>query len=140
MITMNKLLLSGKTILVKRVVPILPALLILLCYGVAIAYAANSSPTAMVAPTSDANGAAIISTAQSIGASLITVVQGVFGVAAVVFIIWAGYTFWGAHGDERKIEAAKKMMVGFIVATACIFFADKIVGALMGIFGITIQS
>jgi hypothetical protein len=135
---MNKLFLSGKAFLVKRIVPILPAILILFCYGAVVACAGSSAPSAMVNPTPSTS--AITTTAQSIGTGVITVVQGVFGVAAVIFVIWAGTMFWGAHGDERKIEAAKKAMVGFIVATACIFFADKIVGALLGIFGITLQT
>jgi hypothetical protein len=42
----------------------------------------------------------------------------------------------GAGGDPNKIAMAKKAFAGFIVAMICVFFADKIVGGLLGIFGI----
>ncbi len=75
-------------------------------------------------------------TAKGIAQNLVDVVQGVFGIAAVVFVIWAGVMFWGAHGDAQKIAHAKRAFAGFVVAMVCVFFADKIVGGLLGIFGV----
>lgn len=83
-----------------------------------------------------ANKDLIKDTAKGIAENAVSVVQGVFGIAAVVFVIWAGIMFWGSHGDPNKVALAKKAFAGFIVAMACVFFADKIVGGLMGIFGI----
>lgn len=83
-----------------------------------------------------ANKDVIKTTAKGIATNFVSVVQGIFGMAAVLFVIWAGIMFWGAHGDPNKIALAKKAFAGFIVAMACVFFADKIVGGLMGIFGV----
>lgn len=53
-----------------------------------------------VNPTADPN--LIKSTATNIAENLVGVVQGVFGVVAVCFIIFAGIMFWGAGGDRIK--------------------------------------
>jgi len=82
------------------------------------------------------NPSLIKDTATGIATKLVNVAQGVFGVAAVCFIIFAGIMFWGAGGDPNKIVGAKKALAGFIIAMICVFFADKIVGGLMGIFGL----
>jgi len=87
-----------------------------------------------VNPTANPN--LIKSTATNIAENIVGVVQGVFGVAAVCFVIWAGIMFWGASGDPNKIAMAKKAFAGFIIAMICVFFADKIVGGLLGIFGL----
>lgn len=84
----------------------------------------------------EADSGLIKSTVTGIAQNLVTVVQGVFGVAAVCFVIWAGIMFWGAGGDPNKIAMAKKAFGGFIIAIICVFFADKIVGGLLGIFGL----
>jgi hypothetical protein len=108
---------------------VLTLVIMLLFSSVSLAFAApNVNPTA--------NPNLIKSTATSIAQNIVGVVQGVFGVAAVCFVIWAGIMFWGAGGDPQKITMAKKAFAGFIIAMICVFFADKIVGGLLGIFGV----
>jgi Co/Zn/Cd efflux system component len=117
-----------KSLKSKKVLVITLAIMLLFsCVSFAFA-APNVNPTA--------NPELIKTTATNIAENVVGVVQGVFGVAAVCFVIWAGIMFWGASGDPNKIAMAKKAFAGFIVAMICIFFADKIVGGLLGIFGI----
>lgn len=112
-----------------RKVSIMLLAIMLLFSFVSLAFAApNVNPSA--------NPDLIKSTATNIAENIVGVVQGVFGVAAVCFVIWAGIMFWGASGDPNKIAMAKKAFAGFIIAIICVFFADKIVGGLLGIFGI----
>lgn len=62
-------------------------------------------------------------------------------VAVVLFIIGAIVRKAGsASGDERKIEASKKIFSAVVLAIVLIFFADKLVGALYGILGIKIPA
>lgn len=98
----------------------------------------SCTPFAMAAVNvnPEADSGLIKSTITGIAENIVGVVQGVFGVAAVCFVIWAGIMFWGAGGDPNKIAMAKKAFGGFIIAIICVFFADKIVGGLLGIFGL----
>jgi hypothetical protein len=111
-----------------KIVSVLLLTTVLLFSFTSFALAVNVNPTA--------NPGLIKTTATGIATKLVNVAQGVFGVAAVCFIIFAGIMFWGAGGDPNKIIGAKKALAGFIIAMICVFFADKIVGGLMGIFGL----
>lgn len=102
---------------------------IFLLSGVTAAYAGGTevNPT----PNTDAVKTAL----EGIATNIVGVVQGIFGILAVIFMIWAGIMFWGAHGDPQKITNTKRALGGFIIAIICVFFADDIVGMLLGIFG-----
>ena len=112
----------------KKVLVLTLTLMLLFSYASFALAATNVNPSA--------NLDLIKSTATNIAQNIVGVVQGVFGVAAVCFVIWAGIMFWGAGGDPNKIAMAKKAFGGFIIAIICVFFADKIVGGLLGIFGL----
>ncbi len=83
-------------------------------------------------------GQAIAEEIDRVGSSIVGFARGIFGVAAVIFIMWAGVVFYGAGGDPNRIAMAKKLVAGFIVAMICIFSAEKIVGGLLGLFGYTL--
>lgn len=111
----------------KKVLALFLTVVLLFAFA-SVAFAAlNVNPSA--------NPDMIKTTAVGIAQKLTNVVQGVFAVIAVCFVIWTGVMFWGASGDPNKILTAKKALGGFIIAMVCVFFADKIVGGLLGIFG-----
>lgn len=83
-------------------------------------------------------GQAIAEEIDRVGSSIVGFARGIFGVAAVIFIMWAGVVFYGAGGDPNRIAMAKRLVAGFIVAMICIFSAEKIVGGLLGLFGYTL--
>ncbi len=138
---MKKLFSSAWKVFVSfvRKVPVLKTAILLpsvlttmLCYCAA-AYAALGT----VEPQPDSGGTSIISTASQIATNITNIAQSLFGIAAVIFIIWAGIMFFGAQGDPKKITTAKQAFAGFVVAMVCVFFADKIVAAVLGMMGIT---
>ena len=80
-------------------------------------------------------GAAIKEEIDKISTDIVEFARSIFLILAVVFVIWAGFIWWGAGGDPQRIMSAKKMMAGFVVCMICVFYAEKIVGGLAGLFG-----
>lgn len=70
-----------------------------------------------------------------VASNIIGLVRGIAGILGVVFLIWAGFVFWGAGGNPQQIAFAKKMMAGFVICLILIFTAEKIVGGLLGLLG-----
>lgn len=66
---------------------------------------------------------------------LIYLVRGIFGVLAVIFIMWAGFVFWGASGDPQRMMFAKRMLAGFVICLIFVFMAEKLVGGALGLIG-----
>lgn len=93
-----------------------------------------STAMASISVNVTANQNELTTDAQTIGQNIVNVVQGVFTVAAILFVIWAGITFFGAHGDPQKIQMAKKMLGGFVISMILIFYSDHIVATLLGVF------
>lgn len=88
----------------------------------------------------DAGGAEAIATAvDDIASNIVTFVRGIFSIIAVVFVVWAGFVFWGAGGDPARIAQAKRLCGGFIVCLICVFVAETIVGGIIGLFGFELQ-
>jgi len=71
----------------------------------------------------------------TVGFNIVDFVRGVFGVLAVIFVIWAGFVFWGAGGDPNRIAQAKRLAAGFVICLICVFATEKIVGGILGILG-----
>ncbi|MCF8010918.1 MAG: hypothetical protein K9L17_08405 [Clostridiales bacterium] len=67
--------------------------------------------------------------------NVVSFARGIAGVLGVVFVLWAGFIFWGAGGDPRKMAFAKSMIAGFILCIIFVFAAEKIVGGLLGLLG-----
>lgn len=74
-----------------------------------------------------------------VGSNIVDFVRGIFGVLAVLFVIWAGLAFWGAGGNPDRMAQAKRLAAGFVICLICVFAAEKIVGGILGILGYQIQ-
>ncbi|MBI4434654.1 hypothetical protein HY635_02455 [Candidatus Uhrbacteria bacterium] len=69
-----------------------------------------------------------------------TLIKGAISLAGVIFfgyIVWAGYLWMTAHGEEEKITQAKKMIsggvIGLVITLAAyaitVFVASRLIGA-----------
>lgn len=73
-------------------------------------------------------------------ASVINTVLGLLGIVAVVLILWAGFLWMTAAGNDDKIKKAKGIMTAGIIGLAIIFSAyaiarfvlDKLITATTG--------
>lgn len=62
-------------------------------------------------------------------------VRGIAGVAAVLFLIWFGFTLFGAGDDPHKKAAAKSRFVYFLLALILVMGAERIVGLILSLLG-----
>lgn len=76
----------------------------------------------------------ILQKAESAKGKIITLAQDAAKTVAAVFIVWAGYIYWGAGGDQQKITAAKSKLQTFFIALFFIFGAESIVNTIFEIF------
>ncbi|MFA6594153.1 MAG: pilin [Candidatus Buchananbacteria bacterium] len=53
----------------------------------------------------------------------ISIILGVLGVILVLIVIYAGFWWMTAQGDEKKVEKAKKMIYNSIIGLVIIFAA-----------------
>jgi len=56
-------------------------------------------------------------------ASMINIVLGLLGIIAVIIIIYAGFKWMTAGGNEEQVGDAKKMLIQSIIGLAVIFSA-----------------
>lgn len=56
----------------------------------------------------------------------ISIILGVLGVVLVLLIIWAGFQWMTAQGDEKKVEKAKKIIYNAVIGLVIIFAAYAI--------------
>jgi len=56
----------------------------------------------------------------------ISIILGVLGVILVLIVIYAGFWWMTAQGDEKKVEKAKKMIYNAIIGLVIIFAAYAI--------------
>ncbi|MDP3986402.1 MAG: hypothetical protein U1C53_00215 [Candidatus Veblenbacteria bacterium] len=59
-------------------------------------------------------------------ARIINILLGFLGVLAVVLVLWGGFKWMTAAGEESKIEEAKKLMGGGVVGLIIILAAYAI--------------
>lgn len=57
---------------------------------------------------------------------------GLIGVITLVAIIWGGFKYMTAFGDEKKTEAAKKIILGAIIGVVLIATSFMIVQIIRG--------
>jgi cytochrome bd-type quinol oxidase subunit 2 len=57
---------------------------------------------------------------------IISVLLGLLGVVFVVLVIYAGFTWMTANGDETKIKKAKSIIIQSTIAIVIIFMAYAI--------------
>jgi len=75
--------------------------------------------------------------------SIIQVLMGFLGIVAVIIILWGGFIWMTAMGDEEKVGKAKKLIIAGIVGIVIILAAFAIaqfviskIGAATGTGGI----
>ncbi|MCL6478880.1 MAG: TrbC/VirB2 family protein [Peptococcaceae bacterium] len=68
--------------------------------------------------------------------NVVNLVRSIASILGVVFVIWAGYAYFGGSGDTQRMLMAKRMFAGFVICLICVFMAEKIVGAIFGLLGI----
>lgn len=72
--------------------------------------------------------------ALDIGNKVVDIIQGVFGILAVLSLFYAAFLFFGSH-DPSKLMMAKKALGGCIIAAVVVYKADAIVRTLLGALG-----
>ena len=74
-----------------------------------------------------------------IAGTVVGLVRGIAGIAAVIFLIWAGSAFWTAGGNPQALAQAKNQIIYFLVAVVLVMGAERIVGLLFSILGWGVQ-
>lgn len=91
-----------------------------------------------IQPSGSGGGGQIIKNeVDKIVTNVVNLVRSIAGILGVVFVIWAGYAYFGGVGDTQRMLTAKRMFAGFIICLICVFMAEKIVGAIFGLLGIS---
>jgi len=111
----------------KWVALILILILVFLVSACNSAFAASGSETAP--------GSSLVAEAAAAKDKIVALLEDLAKVAAVIFIGWAGYIFWGAGGDPQKMSAAKSKLAYFFIALFFIFGAQSIVNTMLDLFG-----
>lgn len=94
-------------------------------------------------PGNDAPGAGINfklenplkGTADSIGclvSEILKILVNIGAVVAIMFIIWSGFLFVTAQGNEAKLKSAKQAFMGAVIGTALLLGAWTIAVAITG--------
>lgn len=79
----------------------------------------------------------LTSTVNNAGTSVVKLARDIAFVVLIVLIIWMGYSLWVKKTAEGLADM-KGRLAGLLLAVAFVFMPEKILGAIFGIFGITI--
>lgn len=71
----------------------------------------------------------------AIASRIVSFIRSIAGIAAVIFLLWAGFTFWTAGGSSQKLSEAKSQLIYFLIAMFFVMAAEKIVGLIFSLFG-----
>ncbi len=67
---------------------------------------------------------------------LINAVLGFLGIIAVIIVLFAGFKWMTAGGNDEKVQEAKKLLISGVIGLAIIFsawaIAQFVVGAIIG--------
>jgi type IV secretory pathway VirB2 component (pilin) len=130
-------MLTGKSLRLISLVALVVFAVSLAVAGVASAQNQGQSITERVKAAQE--GETLKQEVDKVGYNIVDFVRGIFGVLAVIFVILAGFVFWGAGGDPNRIAQAKRYAAGFVICLICVFATEKIVGGILGILGYQIQ-
>ncbi len=97
----------------------------------------NSLQQTIQSSGSGGGGQIIKNEVDKIVTNVVNLVRSIASILGVVFIIWAGYAYFGGSGDMQRMLTAKRMFAGFVICLICVFMAEKIVGAIFGLLGIS---
>lgn len=75
--------------------------------------------------------------AKKLGDTIVDALRQIASIAAVIFIVWAGYLFWTGGGNPQKLAMAKDRVLWFLVAMLFVFGAEKIVGFIIKLLNIS---
>ena len=67
--------------------------------------------------------------------SIIQVLLGFLGIIAVIIILWGGFIWMTAMGDEGKVEKAKKLIIAGVIGIVIILAAYSIASFVIGQIG-----
>ena len=67
--------------------------------------------------------------------SIIQILLGFLGILAVIIILWGGFMWMTAAGDESKVDKAKKLIISGIVGIVIILAAYIIANFVIGTIG-----
>ena len=108
----------------------------MLLAGLSVVYAeCNDNPQGGI-PSSDCleNPLGDTETFQQLLDKIVNVVTTLGGIVAVLFIIWSGFLFVTARGNEEQLKTARTTFYWTIIGTAILFGAGIISEAIVNFF------
>ncbi len=114
----------------SRLVAILPVVALVAVAGLLVcntAFAANEGFTTTAAATGVASG-----TESELITSVTNWVLGITGAIAVLFIIYGGFRYITASGNQTQMEQAKNILIKAIIGLVIVLVAYVIVTAVVG--------
>jgi len=67
--------------------------------------------------------------------NVIQILLGFLGIIAVIIILWGGFIWMTAMGDEGKVEKAKKLIIAGVIGIVIILAAYSIASFVIGQIG-----
>jgi hypothetical protein len=138
---LKKILNRGKVILsAQKPARIFAVMAILLSANLAFTPATNAGLSEMRSGLGTAAGELQTEqTAPEIVGNLINAVLTLIGVLLLIYLIWAGFLWMTAGGDEGKVKQATSMIrnsiIGILIITMSFVIANQVLDALLAGFG-----
>ena len=114
-------------------------------YGILAALTTTVAQAGFQAPTAERPPAGALPTGTDLysGGTLIDTVSlvinwalGFLGIVILLIMLFAGFQYATAGGDEKKTEDARKMIINAVIGLIIIFFAFVLSNAILGfVFG-----
>ncbi|MFS0783403.1 hypothetical protein [Bacillus sp. 1P06AnD] len=82
------------------------------------------------------SGTALFNTIDNFGAQLVKLARQIGVVALVILVVWMGYSLFIKKSAEGLADM-KGRLGAMCIAIAFVFFSEKIIGAILGMFGYT---
>lgn len=79
----------------------------------------------------------LTNTVDSAGSSIVKLARDIGVVALIILLIWMGYSLFIKKSSEGLADMKGRMGLA-VLAVAFIFFSEQILGAIFGIFGVTL--
>ncbi len=99
-----------------------------------VAASADTLSTDDLLPTtfSDETGLSVDTDLESTIGKLIKVVLGFLGIVCVLIVLWGGFEWMTAGGNDDKVRDAKKRLIAGVIGMAIIFSAYAITSFVIG--------
>jgi hypothetical protein len=68
--------------------------------------------------------------------TVITTAYAIAGVAAVVYLIYGGYTYMMSAGDTQKVEKAQKTLANAVIGLVIVIVSSILITFIAGLFGV----